>query len=705
MSLPQSLQIVPAAEEVVPTMTRIIDEEDFVRKQILQTVIPTNATFQNVILPLAEVQNKTQGERSMLDMLQYGSPSLASQNAFDQARRLDLEAEMLRITDRSFFKLLQTAKQNSGGLDIESEHLIDKELLKYTHAGYGILTDKEMEQYQLLKAKIADLERAFQQNVAREAGGVHFTIDELTGVPGDQLSRWKDSCSTNEAIHNQHQKWKLVPFANGGTQAVLTYAHSPDTRKKMYLEDNRKLGENKSIFEEIVKVRTQKAHLLKYETHADFRIETRMAKSVEWVNDFLEGLREPLCRYGRDEIAVLQKRREKDTDAQVGKAFPPWDKFYYERLVKEEFHIDQQLFSEYFPLQETANRMLGIFSSFFDLRFDLIPADNVPSDCVWHDTVRIFSVWDIKNDNQFVGYIYFDLLWRENKYRGNQCVNIQCGYLKPDETRQYPATILMCSFPASTPERCTLLQHHQVVTLFHELGHGIHDLLARTKYVRFHGYRLPPDFGEMPSTLLENWCWMEDVLEKLSCHYTTLDTKYLTQWQTQHPLAGEPDPAQKVPRDLVKNLIKHRYFGKGLYYLRQLVISIFDLQIHSIRPDHVFGNLDIQKVWYDLREDIEGMDFSECRDGFSFATFTHLTAGYDVCYYSYLCCTAMAQDIFSSRFESDPHNKDTWDKYRRDILQYGGSQIDLLGMLEAFLGRPPNMNALVEGLLRVKRDG
>ncbi|RHZ49501.1 uncharacterized protein CDV56_104681 [Aspergillus thermomutatus] len=128
--------------------------------------------------------------------------------------------------------------------------------------------------------------------------------------------------------------------------------------------------------------------------------------------------------------------------------------------------------------------------------------------------------------------------------------------------------------------------------------------------------------------MLENWCWMKDVLKGLSCHYTTLHQNYLADWRKQHP--GEPDPPKEIPNDLVESLIKYRYFNRGLYHLYQLSISIFDLQIHSLSTDKEIAGLDLQKLWYDLREEIEGMDFSECRNGFAFGTFAHLTAGYDV---------------------------------------------------------------------------
>ncbi|KGO65618.1 Peptidase M3A/M3B [Penicillium expansum] len=643
MFLPQPLPRVLTTEEIVPAMHRIINEYNTIRAQIVQTTTPTTATFNNVMLPLAQVENLVQGELGMIDMLQYGSPSLATQGAFDEARKLYHKASALWTADEKFFRLLQAArdKPDFQTLEAESQHLLEKELLEYKHAGHGILGLAELGEYQKSKMEISDLERKFQQNLARDSGGMWFTLEELDGVPADELAKWKDNPEQVALISEKHQeKKKFVPFANGGTLAVLTHAHSPETRKTMFLADNLKLKENKPLLEEIIKRRAHQAQFLKYTTHAEFRIERRMVKTTEWVKEFLGQLRTTLCPRGRGEIAVLQNRRLEDlrargkySDGQEKSGFPPWEKRYYEQLVQREFEIDQLKISEFFPLERTATNMLGIFASLLGLRFDSIPEERLAGDFIWHDTVRGFSVWDTRDDG-FIGYLYFDLLWRENKYRGNQSVNIQCG----------------------------------------------------TNYIRFHGYRLPPDFGEMPSIMLENWCWMKDVLEGLSCHYTTLDENYLADWRKQHP--SEPDPPRKIPEGLVENLVKHRS------------ISIFDLQIHSLSTDKEITDLDIQKLWYDLREEIEGMDFSECRNGFAFGTFTHLTAGYDVCYYAYLCCTAMAQDLFLSVFAHDPYNKDTWDKYRRGILEYGGREQNLLLMLERFLGRPPNMNALVESIAR-----
>lgn len=438
MSLPQPLPYVPTADEIVPAMHCIISKYNAIRTQILQTTTPSTATFSNVILPLVNVENAVQGELAMIDMLQYGSPSLETQGAFDEARKLYLKASALWVADESFFRLLEAAREKPEfqALDAESKHWLEKELLEYRHAGHGILGHVELEEYQKRNMEIAELEREFQQNLAREAGGVWFTLEELNGVPGDELAKWRDSPAEANLTNEKHQqRKKFVPFANGGTLAVLTHAHSPQTRKRMFLEDNVKLKENMPLFEDIIRRRARQAQVLKYPSHAALRIERRMVKTTEWVKEFLRQLRATLCPYGRGEIAVLQRRRLDDLrardqfrDREAGDSFPPWEKRYYERLVQREFEVDQLKISEFFPLERTATNMLGIFASLLNLRFDSIPSEKLTRDVVWHDTVRVFSVWDTKED-AFVGYLYFDLLWRENKYRGNQSVNIQCVFV------------------------------------------------------------------------------------------------------------------------------------------------------------------------------------------------------------------------------------------------------------------------------------
>ncbi|PYI06109.1 zincin [Aspergillus sclerotiicarbonarius CBS 121057] len=374
-----------------------------------------------------------------------------------------------------------------------------------------------------------------------------------------------------------------------------------------------------------------------------------------------------------------------------GDGFLPWDQLYYQRLIEHEFDIDQGKIAEFYPLERTAAAMLDIFASVLDLRFD--PIEGLAFPFIWHESVRVFSAWDGKDANvPFLGYLYFDLQWRENKYRGNQCVVLQCGSSKPDGSRQHPSVVLMCAFPTNSGTH--LLRHREMISLFHEMGHAMHNLLSQTQYARFHGSQGPHDFGEIPSTMLENWCWRKDVLKQLSCHYTQLSEEELSQWRTQHP--GEADPPAQIPDQLVDDLIRGRYVGKGLWYCRLLAISLYDLKIHRPSPNQ---EKDLQQLWYDELGEMTGMEYSACREGYEFATIGHLTAGYDAGYYSYLCCATLAQDLYLTRFANDAWDTKTWREFRQTVLRPGASETNLLGLLEGFLGRASHPDALVQGWL------
>ncbi|KAH8653866.1 hypothetical protein BX600DRAFT_489382 [Xylariales sp. PMI_506] len=450
-------------------------------------------------------------------------------------------------------------------------------------------------------------------------------IDELKTQYNNNLRQesgglWIDEHLLEGVPSDKVESWKLgegstagkrfVPFANGGYKAVLTYAQSPATREMMYLAEEAKVPQNIDLFRDVMCLRDSQARLLGFSNHG--------------------------------EVMAL--------DAV----------------------LDEQKILEFFPLEPTITAMLGLFWSLLTLRFVLIPSEELDNRYIWHDSVQVWEVWD-DTCAEFLGFLYFDLFWRENKYQGSQNVNIQCGYLKEDGTRQVPATVLMCSFPTSTISSYALLKHGEVVTLFHELGHGIHDLVSKTKHVQFHGTRLPVDMVETPSLLLENWCWDKGVLRELSCHYTTLGPQYLSEWQKQNP--GLPNTVSEMSNEMLDSIVKSRNMNKGLYYLHQLPETHQDI-----------GNYDFGKLWYDLREVFEGISFSKSSSrGHEYATFGHLLSGDDV-------------DIFRSLFAKEPASAGACKRYKQVLLEPGVSQEDQINMITQLLGREPNYAMFAESL-------
>lgn len=353
------------------------------------------------------------------------------------------------------------------------------------------------------------------------------------------------------------------------------------------------------LFQEIIELRDEAARLLGYPDHASVRVEEKMAKNPATINGFLNGLRGRLLEGGKQDIASLLEYKKKDYEErglEFDGNFYMWDTSYYSRIQKEkQYSIDEIAISQYFPVDPTFKGMLKIFEEIFGLVFveikeedrKRISATGKAEDIVWHEDVHLYSVWnDEEAGNEFVGYLYIDLHPRDNKYGHNANFGIDPGYLKADGTRNYPSTALVCNFSKPSANKPSLLKHHEVVTLFHELGHGIHDLVARTKYSYFHGTSVVDDFVEAPSQMLENWCWTPSVLKSLSRHWESND---------------------QITDELINKLISTKNLNSATQNLGQLLIGTFDMTIHTPKSHEAVKELDAGKLWNTLRGEITGI--------------------------------------------------------------------------------------------------
>lgn len=269
-------------------------------------------------------------------------------------------------------------------------------------------------------------------------------------------------------------------------------------------------------------------------------------------------------------------------------------------------------------------------------------------------------------------FSYLDLHPRPGKYTHAANFSLQPGFTFSNGTRRYPATALVCNFSKPSKSKPSLLKHDEVVTLFHELGHGIHDLSGRTKYSRFHGTSVVRDFVEAPSQMLENWCWTSSQLKSLSKHY----------------LSGN-----SIPDDLIEKIISAKHINGALSNLRQLHFGIYDMTIHTAEDHEKAKEFELSKLYNKLRIEITGLNGPEALGlqndwGNGQATFGHLMGGYDAGYYGYLSSLVYSADMFESVFKRDPMDRVQGRRYRHTVLERGGSQ-DEMKTLEDFLGRKP----------------
>lgn len=213
------------------------------------------------------------------------------------------------------------------------------------------------------------------------------------------------------------------------------------------------------------------------------------------------------------------------------------------------------------------------------------------------------------------------------------------GFTRADGSRQYPATATLCSFPSPTPTKPSLVGHFLSVLLFHELGHGIHDLVSKTTYARFHGPDgTPVDYGEIPSQVIENWCWIPAQLKAMSKHYTYLAPEYLTAWQATND--GQPQPPEQLPDDLLERIVGQGPKLDTLHYIRQLSMCLFDMAVHQPTSHEDIEKMDIAAMWNNLRWSLCLYDdpaaAGQRGEGHGYTTFQHLVGDYDAGYYSYL---------------------------------------------------------------------
>lgn len=547
----------------------------------------------------------------------------------------------------------------------------------------------------------------FQKNLNEEDGGLWFTPQELDGVPEDVLAGLKKGEGENEG------KLRLT-FKYPDLFPAMKYAKHADVRKQVMIANENKCNQNVPLFREAILLRDEAARLLDYPSHAAFRLEDKMAKNPQTVNSFLGDLRSRLAAGGQKEIQDLLALKKADVEAR-GEPFDGryylWDHRFYDRLMLEQhYSLDQQQIAEYFPLQTTIAGMLKIFEELFGLEFveitgedraQVAPSGN-GSDIVWHEDVQIFSVWDDQGEGSgFVGYLYLDLFPRQGKYGHAANFNLQPGFIDANGQRRYPATALVCNFTKPTPKKPSLLKHDEVVTLFHELGHGIHDLVSKTIWSRFHGTNTVRDFVEAPSQMLENWCWTPSQLKSLSKHYSSLSPEYRAGWQEQ--ANGQQPPADDtIPDEIIRNLIRTKHVNEALFNLRQLHFGIFDMTVHEPVSHAAIEQMRISATYNQLRKQItltDGPETLGLGDEWAHgeATFGHLIGGYDAGYYGYLSSQVYSTDMFYTVFKDNPMDPAAGRRYRRTVLEKGGSRDEMASLVE-FLGREPETDAFYKDM-------
>ncbi|KFY12550.1 hypothetical protein V491_06741 [Pseudogymnoascus sp. VKM F-3775] len=678
---------------VLQSSNKLCEDLQQIVHNLVFTVTPANATFDNVVRQLLQHENEMQLTSNLITMIALISPDTALRNAAAKASDnishciIDHKAGRMDL-----FRLLDAVYQrqkNDHTLDSESRKALVEERRSFVRKGLALEDGSLVEDvsssggvssssktFGYIARRLQSIRTEFVKNLDETPHCIWLTRAELAGVQEDALSGFEVGTGKLDGklkldLNSMEARW------------ILAVATSPATRQNIYSETKQVARENVSLFHEAIRLRHQSAQLLGYPNHMAFNVEVAMAKTPTAVIDFLDNICNVVIRQLEGDLENLLQLKKSDPAAQGqpnGDVILWSDVSYYSRLYEEQnYSVDQAQIAEYFPLYETVSRMLTLFGKLFGFvfikqtKFETNSTANLPQQSlIWHPDVMLYSVWnDEMEGGEFAGYLYLDLHPRPGKCGGAQCRPLQLGFEYTDGQRHYPSTVLLTNFTKQALGKPSLLQHSDVVLLFHELGHGIHDLSGRCKYSRFHGAETAIDFSEAPSQMLENWCWDSSALKHLSGHYQTEET---------------------LPDDIITSLLRTRVVLPAIKLMPQLRMTLFDIGVHSTAASA--EEIDVAKIYRECNE-LGGI--TSVGDEYGYVTYRHLFSGSDAGMYSYLWSKVLAMDMFDTIFKKDPLDDKAGRRYRKMVLEKGGSQGEMETLVQ-FLGRKPTSEAFYKSL-------
>ena len=551
-----------------------------------------------------------------------------------------------------------------GRLTAAQQKDIDNTLRDFRLSGVSLPTEKK-QQFMENASKLSELTSQFSDNVldATQSWGKHVTdAAELDGLPDTALAGAAD-----KAREKQLEGWFLT-LDFPAYYAVMCHCRNRALREEMYRAHTTRASDqgpdggkfdNSAIMQEILRLRHEQAQLLGFTHYGEKSLATKMARDVEQVMAFLLDLARKSKPQAQQELDALREFARQQGAGELA----PWDvAFWSERLREARYDISEEELRPWFPAEKVISGMFAIVEKLFGIR--IRQRDGVD---VWHADVRFY---DVEDDNgEHMASFYLDMYARTGKRGGAWMDDCQGRVRLVDGELQKPVAYLTCNFAPPAGGKPGLLTHDEVVTLFHEFGHGLHHMLTEQEVGGVSGINgVAWDAVELPSQFMENWCWTEQGLSLISGHYET----------------GEP-----LPDDKRERLLAARNFQSAMGMLRQLEFSLFDMRIHTEQD----GNADIQQILDDVRQEVAVLmppPFNRFQHSFG-----HIFAGgYAAGYYSYKWAEVLSADAFARFEEEGIFSTEVGREFRAKILAQGGSR-EPMELFIDFRGREPSVEPLL----------
>lgn len=571
--------------------------------------------------------------------------------------------------NEALFKRVEQVYEGRGQLDLNTEQqmLLEKKYKYFSRNGAHLPRDKKVRLREIDK-ELAKLKLTFGEHVLAETNRyeMHLTKEEqVAGLPEDALET-----AAQLAASKGKEGWVItldypsyIPF--------MTYANDRDLRKRLSIAFGSKGFhrddlDNQELVLRIAALRHERAVLLGYESHAHFVLEERMAETPARVMEFLEELKEKAKPAALREFGMLQSfAREEDGIDQLQK----WDGSYYtEKLKQKLFDLDDEKLKPYFKLENVIAGVFKIAGELYGLRFE-----EVKDIDTYHEDVKTYQVKGEKGE--LIAIFYADFHPRPGKRGGAWMTSYKPQYKRKGRNER-PHISIVCNFTKPTKSKPSLLTFNEVTTLFHEFGHALHGMLADTTYPSLSGTSVYWDFVELPSQIMENWCFEKEALEYFAHHYET---------------------GELLPMEMIKRIKESSNFMEGMATLRQLSFGFLDMAWHAQDP----SGIEEVKA-FEVEAFADTQLYGDTPDTCMSTAFSHIfQGGYSAGYYSYKWAEVLDADAFAYFKEKGIFNREIAKKFKDCILSQGGTTKPM-DLYKAFRGSEPSLDPLLEraGLLK-----
>jgi oligopeptidase A len=663
--LPAFDKIQPA--DMLPALTRTLTDNraDLAALSLQQT---GRLDWQNLMQPLDELDNRLEHVWAPVRHLNAVMDNPETRTAYDECLALITDYHTELGQNYALYELISNLRASAENLRLEPAQckLLDDMLLGFKQNGVT-LAAKEKARFKAIQQELSALSSSFEKNLLDATMAWHFqldSIDSLKGLPESALSM-----AAQAAQQIDKQGWVLTLQAPAYI-SVVTYAEDRTLRQKIYTAYNTRASDqgphagqwdNSENIEKILCLRHEGARLLGYQNYAEQSLAGKMAETPGQVLQFLHELSDKALPAARNELAEL---KDFATAELQGEPLQSWDIAYFsEKLRQQRYAISQEELKPWFPAETVLQGLFKTVGRLFG-----ISVRRIETEACWHPDVRLYDIVD--SGGQARGRFYLDLYTRRNK-RGGAWMDECCGRFHHQAGLQIPTAFLTCNLTPPVGDRPALFTHDDVITLFHEFGHGLHHMLTLVDYPGVAGIRgVEWDAVELPSQFLENWCWQTEALQIISGHYQT----------------GEP-----LPLNMIDKLNAAKNFHAATQLMRQLEFSLFDMRLHyEYNPETGSRHLGLMN---EIRWQVSVLpppDFVRFQHGFS-----HIFAGgYAAGYYSYKWAEVLSADAFSKFEEYGIFDSETGRSFLSNILERGGSD-KAINLFKQFRGREPAIDALL----------